>query len=156
MFEKICNIFSKENIIDIFASLISIYNIYFTVKQEKKAKIAEVNNYWFRNYVRNFIENVKNETTNLLNNTNKDYFEFLMSLKKNFSEIRGNLWEIHFFDKKFYNTLFNFINEYEQKFSNTEISPNKEDIMKFQQIIMKSILTYERNNYTDFTIIYSF
>ena len=91
-----------------------------------------------------------------MNNTNKDYFEFLMSLKKNFSEIRGNLWEIHFFDKKFYNTLFNFINEYEQKFSNTEISPNKEDIMKFQQIIMKSILTYERNNYTDFTIIYSF
>lgn len=82
MFEKICNIFSKENIIDIFAILISIYNIYFTVKQEKKAKIAEVNNYWFRNYVRNFIENVKNETTNLLNNTNKDYFEFLMSLKK--------------------------------------------------------------------------
>ena len=156
MFEKIYNIFSKENIIDIFAILISIYNIYFIVKQERKIKIIEVNNYWFRNYVRNFIIIVKDETNSLLNSSNKDYFEFLMSLKKSFSKIRDNLWEISFFDEKFYNTLFNFINEYEQEFSNTEMSPNKEDIMKIQQIIMKSILTYERNNYTDFTIIHSF
>ena len=63
--------------------------------------------------------------------------------------------EISFFDEIFYKTLFNFFNEYEQDFSNREQIPNKEDIMKFYQILMKSILNYERNNYQNFTIFYS-
>ena len=148
--------FLKENLTDFIAIVISVYNIIFTLLQEKRIKKLEVDNFWFRNYVRKFIEDIKFETDNLISlNNQKDYIIFLLGLKKSFSEIRELLWEISFFDEIFYKTLFNFFNEYEQDFSNREQIPNKEDIMKFYQILMKSILNYERNNYQNFTILYS-
>ena len=148
--------FLKENLTDFIAIVISVYNIIFTLRQEKRIKKLEVDNFWFRNYVRKFIEDIKFETDNLISlNNQKDYIIFLLGLKKSFSEIRELLWEISFFDEIFYKTLFNFFNEYEQDFSNREQIPNKEDIMKFYQILMKSILNYERNNYQNFTILYS-
>ena len=148
--------FLKENLTDFIAIVISVYNIIFTLLQEKRIKKLEVDNLWFRNYVRKFIEDIKFETDNLISlNNQKDYIIFLLGLKKSFSKIRELLWEISFFDEIFYKTLFNFFNEYEQDFSNREQIPNKEDIMKFYQILMKSILNYERNNYQNFTIFYS-
>jgi hypothetical protein len=148
--------FLKENLTDFIAIVISVYNIIFTLLQEKRIKKLEVDNFWFRNYVRKFIEDIKFETDNLISlNNQKDYIIFLLELKKSFSKIRELLWEISFFDEIFYKTLFNFFNEYEQDFSNREQIPNKEDIMKFYQILMKSILNYERNNYQNFTIFYS-
>lgn len=148
--------FLKENLTDFIAIVISVYNIIFTLLQEKRIKKLEVDNFWFRNYVRKFIEDIKFETDNLISlNNQKDYIIFLLGLKKSFSKIRELLWEISFFDEIFYKTLFNFFNEYEQDFSNREQIPNKEDIMKFYQILMKSILNYERNNYQNFTILYS-
>lgn len=148
--------FLKENLTDFIAIVISVYNIIFTLLQEKRIKKLEVDNFWFRNYVRKFIEDIKFETDNLISlNNQKDYIIFLLGLKKSFSKIRELLWEISFFDEIFYKTLFNFFNEYEQDFSNREQIPNKEDIMKFYQILMKSILNYERNNYQNFTIFYS-
>lgn len=148
--------FLKENLTDFIAIVISVYNIIFTLLQEKRIKKLEVDNFWFRNYVRKFIEDIKFETDNLISlNNQKDYIIFLLGLKKSFSKIRELLWEISFFDEIFYKTLFNFFNEYEQDFSNREQIPNKEDVMKFYQILMKSILNYERNNYQNFTILYS-
>ena len=130
--------FLKENLTDFIAIVISVYNIIFTLLQEKRIKKLEVDNFWFRNYVRKFIEDIKFETDNLISlNNQKDYIIFLLGLKKSFSKIRELLWEISFFDEIFYKTLFNFFNEYEQDFSNREQIPNKEDIMKFYQILIQ-------------------
>lgn len=144
----------KNDLPEYIAIIISLYNIYFTLNQEKKIKKLEVDNFWFRNYVSKFIEDIKTETDSLIDlNNKKDYFVFLIESKKSFSKIRDLLWEISFFDEIFYKTLFNFFNMCQEDFSNREEIPDKEEIKKFYQILMKSILNYERNNYQNFTII---
>ena len=74
--------FLKENLTDFIAIVISVYNIIFTLLQEKRIKKLEVDNFWFRNYVRKFIEDIKFETDNLISlNNQKDYIIFLLGLK---------------------------------------------------------------------------
>lgn len=98
--------FLKENLTDFIAIVISVYNIIFTLLQEKRIKKLEVDNFWFRNYVRKFIEDIKFETDNLISlNNQKDYIIFLLGLKKVFQKL-GNYYGKLVFLMKFSIKLF--------------------------------------------------